>query len=584
MKAEKIPNTEAHIKREAAHQPPEYVTEDPDSLTPEDLEEGMRLLRERGAITQAAEREDIEAVRETTVERLTENGYFVLHGIIDNDESIGSDSSMAMKTGRNPCQAFSRKLLQALNVLPWRKDEAEFSCSVVAPDRMRTFAPVGLFAVSGQVQEYSQTDIASFVLPETQQRTFGSHGQVDFKRRWQSDGTETGHYDTQGLSAETQERLKRGDKLTAPDPVRIKEALQKGLDIEHRDAALSYNEAIVANPSFSAVFYELSSEDRERYRPQDAELYEAITKLGVPLYFHNNGVYRKGVPAAVMAEADDRYIYVTDEALRSGGFVHGDADTRQTVFRAPEGPTKPYRMRVIMADEEVDPSEIATLAPYEPTDTAKRWANELAMQDFNRQMREAGSTNFQTQRPREDYETQRQAVDNCREFLADLAKKTQELQRLLSDQADAVTIREELYEVQDIVSTLAYNIRSLPEHSQVSQRFTREGIVSIEQVLRGSELIAATWKAYILKMNESSKDLLLLQYPELNDLTEGLNQDIFEKQSPMNLLRKLNSIRINFAESLAEKDGLSEYDFEVNKFTVAEVAEWLQTDDVKKVA
>jgi hypothetical protein len=508
----------------------------------------------------------------------------VLHGIIDNDESIGSDSSMAMKTRENSHRAFSRKLLQALNVLPWRKDEAEFSCSVTAPERMRTFAPVGLIAASGKVQEYNQTDGASFVLPETQQRTFGSHGQVDFKRRWQSDGAETGRYDTQGLSAETQERLKQGDKLTPPDPVRVKEALQKGLNMEHRDVALPYNEVIVANPSFSALFYDLSSEDRERYRPQDAELYEAITKLGVPLYFHSNGVYRRGVRADVMVEADNRYIYVTDKVLWSGGFVRGGTNTRRTVFREPEGPTKPYRMQVIMADEEVDPSEIAALAPYEPTDTAKQWANELALQDFNRQMREAGGINFQMQRLKEDYPAQREAVETSRELLIELAQKHTQLQGLLAGQVEFISVGEVLYEVQDIVSTLAYNIRSLPEHSQVSQRLTHEGIMGIKQILELSEQIVAFWKTNILEVNKSSKELLLQLYPELRDLTDKLNQDLIDGQSPVNQLRKLDSVRANFAQALAVKDELVEYDLERNKFTVAEVAEWLQKDEMKKAA
>jgi hypothetical protein len=48
MSAEKFFDTEKQIKREIAHKPPEYVAKDPDALTPEDLEEGMQLLRERG--------------------------------------------------------------------------------------------------------------------------------------------------------------------------------------------------------------------------------------------------------------------------------------------------------------------------------------------------------------------------------------------------------------------------------------------------------------------------------------------------------------------------------------------------------
>jgi hypothetical protein len=52
----------------------------------------------------------------------------------------------------------------------------------------------------------------------------------------------------------------------------------------------------------------------------------------------------------------------------------------------------------------------------------------------------------------------------------------------------------------------------------------------------------------------------------------------------VNQLRKLDSVRANFAQALAVKDELVEYDLERNKFTVAEVAEWLQKDEMKKAA
>jgi hypothetical protein len=78
--------------------------------------------------------------------------------------------------------------------------------------------------------------------------------------------------------------------------------------------------------------------------------------------------------------------------------------------------------------------------------------------------------------------------------------------------------------------------------------------------------------------------LLYSTHPELRDLTDKLNQDLIDGQSPVNQLRKLDSVRANFAQALAVKDELVEYDLERNKFTVAEVAEWLQKDEMKKAA
>lgn len=535
-------------------------------------EEGMPLIRRRGEGKTEIERRERQDLAGIQVENLRERGVWIAHALIDRNDGMRGNregaTNMAVRTEEGE-RSVINKFIQALRLMPWRLPDAEFSCSAVVPQYgFEVFAPVGLLASSGKLQEVSSSDEATYFIPGTQQRVKSPHKS---RRVWKSDNHPVNKYEWQRRSEDTLERVARGDRLTDDTPPSIKKDLEELLArrkmMFEMGISVNYNEVVVANPKFSALYYDLDS-DRGEYAPNNDEFFEMVNATGIPVVLRKDNLFWRAGRVRIPACRSKRgVIYCPNFPKEYHGCV-----SYLKCEKPPEGEVvTPYLVDTFVGVQEISPEEIAKLPTYAPSAEARKWANAIGIKQMIKKGIDGNPPDTHDLRHSKFRGNPKLRLKDRKDRIDSLGEYLREAHNQLNSLSDGNLDVKEMEELTFLVSYyIPENLKGLPPGSKAFDRLGRMTFHIMGQLLFYKEKIFAVARREVLK-NNTYKGLVNFWKGE-SEILHLLREDLMRQMLVRNILNieeQIGEIGLSFGISVERTND----DF---SFSQDEILEWKQ--------